>query len=72
MKDAITWFDIPTEDFNRAVKFYSDILGQKIQVDTFMGQSPVSFPWMKWKEQAAIQCLQDPETSPALMGHAFT
>ncbi len=36
MKDAITWFDIPTIDFNRAVKFYSDILGQKIRVDAFM------------------------------------
>lgn len=34
MKDAITWFDIPTENFNRAVKFYSDILGREIRVDT--------------------------------------
>jgi predicted enzyme related to lactoylglutathione lyase len=50
MKDAITWFDIPTEDFDRAVKFYSDILGQPIRVDTFMGQKlEVSSPWMERK-----------------------
>ncbi len=36
MKNAITWFDIPTENFSRAVKFYSDILGQEIRVDAFM------------------------------------
>jgi predicted enzyme related to lactoylglutathione lyase len=44
MKDAITWFDIPTENFDRAVKFYSDILGQQIRVDTFMGQKLGFFP----------------------------
>ena len=44
MKDAITWFDIPTENFDRAVKFYSDILGQPIRVDTFMGQKLGFFP----------------------------
>lgn len=44
MKDVITWFDIPTEDFDRAVKFYSDILGQKVRVDTYMGQKLGFFP----------------------------
>ena len=44
MKDAITWFDIPTENFDRAVKFYSEILGQPIRVDTFMGQKLGFFP----------------------------
>lgn len=44
MKNAVTWFDIPTEDFDRAVKFYSDILGQQIRVDDFMGQKLGFFP----------------------------
>jgi predicted enzyme related to lactoylglutathione lyase len=44
MKNAITWFDIPTDDFDRAVKFYSEILGQKIRVDTYMGQKLGFFP----------------------------
>lgn len=37
MKNAITWFDIPIENFDRLIKFYSNILGQEIRVDTFMG-----------------------------------
>jgi predicted enzyme related to lactoylglutathione lyase len=44
MKDAINWFDIPTENFDRAVKFYSDILGKEVRVDTYMGQKLGFFP----------------------------
>jgi predicted enzyme related to lactoylglutathione lyase len=44
MKNAIAWFDIPTEDFDRAVKFYSEILGSNIRVDTFMDQKLGFFP----------------------------
>jgi predicted enzyme related to lactoylglutathione lyase len=44
MKDAITWFDIPTENFDRAVKFYSNILGRQIRVDAYMGQNLGFFP----------------------------
>lgn len=44
MKDAITWFDIPTENFDRAVKFYSDILGKEVRVDSYMGQKLGFFP----------------------------
>lgn len=31
MKNAINWFEIPTADFDRAKKFYADILGSDIQ-----------------------------------------
>ncbi len=44
MKNVISWFDIPTEDFDRAVKFYSNILGKEIRVDSFMGQELGFFP----------------------------
>ena len=44
MNDAITWFDVPTEDFDRAVRFYSEILGREIRVDTFEGQKLGFFP----------------------------
>ena len=44
MKNVVAWVDIPTEDFDRAVKFYSDILDQKIRVDTFAGQKLGFFP----------------------------
>ena len=44
MKNAITWFDVPTTDFDRAVKFYSTILGSEIRIDESMGQKLGLFP----------------------------
>ncbi|MGH1541232.1 MAG: VOC family protein [Arenicella sp.] len=32
MTNAINWFELPTVDFGRAVKFYSEILGEDLQV----------------------------------------
>lgn len=37
MKNAINWFEIPALDFNRAVKFYSDILSFNMHVTKMMG-----------------------------------
>jgi len=39
VKNVVTWFDIPTADFDRAIKFYSDIMGEQVQVGEFMGQT---------------------------------
>jgi len=44
MKNAIAWFDIPTLDFNRALKFYSEILGAPLRVDDYLGQRLAYFP----------------------------
>lgn len=44
MKNVITWFDVPTADFDRAVKFYSEILGEEIAVRDYMGQKLAFFP----------------------------
>lgn len=49
MRNVITWFDLPTADFDRAVKFYSDILGTPINVGDHMGQKLGFFP-MEEKE----------------------
>ena len=38
MRNAIVWFDIPTADFDRAVSFYSTILGEPINVSEHMGE----------------------------------
>lgn len=44
MANVINWFDIPTLDFDRAVKFYSTILGAEIKLVP-MGNSTVGlFP----------------------------
>lgn len=44
MKNAITWFDIPSLDFNRAIKFYGEILGTPLRVDDYLGQRLAYFP----------------------------
>ena len=44
MKNAAVWFDIPSSDFDRAVKFYSEILDSPIKVTDFMGQKMGMFP----------------------------
>ncbi|HLF04029.1 MAG TPA: VOC family protein [Dehalococcoidia bacterium] len=43
-KNAITWFSIPTANFDRAVKFYSTILGEPVQIHEFMGKKLGFFP----------------------------
>lgn len=46
-KSAIAWFDIPSLDFDRAIKFYSTILGEPVTVNEFMGQKLGFFPMAK-------------------------
>lgn len=44
MKNAITWFDIPASNFERALKFYSEILGSPLRVDDYLGERLAYFP----------------------------
>ncbi len=37
MANIINWFEIPATDFDRAVKFYSEVLGGEIQQQEMMG-----------------------------------
>jgi predicted enzyme related to lactoylglutathione lyase len=37
MKNAITWFELPTKNIDRAAGFYEKILGTTLRRDTFMG-----------------------------------
>lgn len=38
MKDLVVWFEIPTLDFQRAVKFYNQLLNTKIVVEELQGE----------------------------------
>jgi uncharacterized protein len=44
MKNAINWFEIPSTDFDRAVNFYSSLLGVEIAKNEFMGEPQAFFP----------------------------
>ena len=39
MSNAINWFELPANDFDRAVKFYGEVLGEELQ--------PMDAPQMK-------------------------
>lgn len=44
MANVVVWFDVPTNDFDRAVKFYSDILGAPVRVQEYEGTKLGFFP----------------------------
>lgn len=46
MKNALNWFEIPAKDFDRAKKFYEEILGAKFETMTMesLGQTMALFP----------------------------
>ena len=67
MANAVVWFDVPTVDFDRAVKFYSDILGVPVRVDTFMGQKLGFFP-MEGDGAGGDIVPPDPNYKPSSMG----
>ena len=41
---TISWFEIAAKDINRAVKFYSTVLGKKIEVNQWAGFEMGIFP----------------------------
>ncbi len=44
MGNAINWFEIPAEDFSRAIKFYSEVLQVEMPVQKMMGIEMAFFP----------------------------
>ena len=37
MSNAINWFEIPVDDFDRACRFYSEILSRELHTENMMG-----------------------------------
>lgn len=44
MNNAINWFEIPATNFERAVAFYSAVLGQELRTGEFLGVPHGFFP----------------------------
>jgi len=44
MANALTWFEIPTTDLGRAVKFYETVLGITLKQEVFGGTPMAIFP----------------------------
>lgn len=45
MQSALTWFELPTTNFDRAVEFYSSVLGKPLQKMVFNGTPNGIFPY---------------------------
>ncbi len=43
MKNAVNWFEIPANDIERAVKFYSTVLNTELQQQEMMGTKMAFF-----------------------------
>lgn len=43
MKNAVNWFEIPANDIDRAVKFYSSVLDTELQKQEMMGTKMAFF-----------------------------
>jgi predicted enzyme related to lactoylglutathione lyase len=54
MSNAIVWCDIPVKDLDRGIKFYCELLGQKVSKETF-GQ--MSFGLLPHQGESVGGCL---------------
>jgi len=44
MANAVNWFELPASNFDRAVKFYSDVLDTDLKKTNMMGLDMAFFP----------------------------
>lgn len=44
MKPDLVWFDIPAVDLDRAIRFYSAVLGREINEENFGGVPTAMLP----------------------------
>jgi predicted enzyme related to lactoylglutathione lyase len=66
MPNAINWFEIPANDFDRAVTFYSAVLGVEIVKGDFMGEPQAFFPSDRESVGGAI--VKSDRLTPSLTG----
>lgn len=62
MKNIVNWFELPSIDFDRAVKFYSTILDIEMPTQTFNGTPNAFFPYVG--EGATGAVVYSPDYTP--------
>jgi predicted enzyme related to lactoylglutathione lyase len=62
MKNALNWFEIPTQDIDRATRFYEQVLGAPLKRERFEGIEIAMFP----SDQAGVggALVRDPRRQP--------
>ncbi|MBL8153016.1 MAG: VOC family protein [Anaerolineae bacterium] len=64
--NAVTWFEIPAADFDRAVQFYSTVLAAEMRTENFMGIPNAFFPFDQQGVGGAV--VLDPDRKPSYTG----
>jgi len=54
MANAINWFEIPASNFDRAVKFYREVLAAEMPPNDFMGNKMAFFPYEQGEVSGAV------------------
>ncbi len=63
MANALTWFEIPTLDLDRAVQFYETVLGVQLKREVFGGVPHAMFP--AGQSDAGGALIQDGHRKPS-------
>ena len=66
MVNALTWFEIPTQDLDRAVQFYETVLGVHLKREVFGGVPHAMFP--AGQSDAGGALIQDGHRKPSSEG----
>lgn len=64
-KNAVTWFELPVRDMERAQRFYETVLGAKLRAELFGGKPNAIFPYAAGVGGALVQ---DAHLKPAADG----
>ena len=67
MPHALDWFEIPTTDLDRAVRFYETVLGVSLKREVFGGVPMASFPFGQDKSTGGA-LIQDARRKPSADG----
>ncbi|MEM6719443.1 MAG: VOC family protein [Bacteroidota bacterium] len=68
MKNAVNWFEIPVTDYERAKKFYSEILGQEIKDHHMETMKYGIFPYEEENHNVGGAIMQMEGTNPSRHG----
>jgi uncharacterized protein len=65
MNNAITWFEIPVRDLDRAVAFYEAVLGVTLKREIFGGKPLAIFPFAEQQGGVGGALITDPRRAPS-------
>lgn len=68
MKNALTWFEIPTQDLARAAKFYGEILNKEVAPTEMAGMKMAMLPYQQQEGGVGGALVQVEHNQPSAQG----